>query len=148
MSEDSRLAAVTKASSDLGGPFSDIDHEQIAERFIAMYDALRLQQGEEVMQHQSRDKSTLEADNAMAPAAPVTAGAEPQPEWPYMVFALGPRVDDLLRDAARYRWLRAEHRISELFVGDGRDAINVDHHVPEVMDALIDAEIAREKDHD
>ena len=140
MSEDSRLAAVTKASSDLGGPFSDIDHEQIAERFIAMYDALRLQQGEEVMQHQPRDRSTLAVDNETAPAAPVTAGADPQPgwyvvlhdglpvsciqriskgwvnspdeltaEWPYMVFTLGPRVGDLLRDAARYRWLIDHH---------------------------------------
>lgn len=183
MSEDPRLAAVVKASSDLGGPFSDIDHEQIAERFIAMYDALRLQQGEEVRQHQSRDRSTLAVDNATAPAAPVTAGADPQPgwyvvlrngravdcihriskgwrrfgeelteEWPYMVFTLGPRVDDLLRDAARVKQM-------ERALGAAKDFIVLEElapaeHIFEIhkraevrakIYALIDAEIAREE---
>lgn len=184
MSEDPRLAAVTKASSDLGGPFSDIDHEQIAERFIAMYDALRLQQGEEVRQHQSRDRSTLAVDNATAPAAPITAGADPQPgwyvalhdgllvncieriedgwvngayelttEWPYMVFTLGPRIDDLLRDAARVKQM-------ERALGAAKDFIVLEElspaeHVFEIhkraevrakIYTLIDAEIARERE--
>lgn len=49
-------------------------------RFLPGFkDALRAfdQQGEEVRQHQPRDRSTLDPDNATAPAALVTAGADP-----------------------------------------------------------------------
>jgi hypothetical protein len=61
-------------------------------------------------------------------------------------WTLGPSIADLLRDAERYRWLREAHRLSEVFVGDGvGDAVNLDNSTPEQFDALIDAEIARER---
>lgn len=63
MSEDPRIAAVAKALRDLGGPFSDIDHEQMAERFIAMEDALQ--------------QATDSLITRRPPTAPITAGADP-----------------------------------------------------------------------
>src|SRR5690349_6379221 len=54
------------------------------------------------------------------------------------------RTDDA-RDAARYRWLRAEHRLSEVFVGDRGDALNFDNATPEEIDALIDEQIGVER---
>jgi hypothetical protein len=68
------------------------------------------------------------------------------PYKPFGTETLGPNVADLLRDADRYRWLRSEHRLSEVFIGDGGDALNIDNASPEEIDALIDTEIARDRE--
>lgn len=47
-------------------------------------------------------------------------------------------MNDIDRDAARYRWLRAEHRLSEIFIPGRGDAINLDNATPEMIDAIID----------
>lgn len=47
----------------------------------------------------------------------------------------------LLQDAIRYRWLREDHRLSEVFLDE--DAMNLDNTSPEMIDALIDEAMLR-----
>ena len=54
-------------------------------------------------------------------------------DWPFMVYTIGPRIDDLLRDAARLNWLIEHQRIG--LRGES----------PKEIRQAIDAEIAREK---
>ena len=56
-----------------------------------------------------------------------------QPEPLPVGWTLGPRIDDLLRDAARYRWLQGQRTYPF-------GSTNWDD-----LDSLIDAEIPREK---
>ena len=64
-------------------------------------------------------------------------------DWPYNTWTLGPRIEDLLRDAARYRWLLKQTAISGTELYDLYAACNWEPAEGQI-DALIDAEIARE----
>lgn len=71
----------------------------------------------------------------------MNVGHDLPPGW-----TLGPAIDDLLRDAARYRWLISKRRtykegarIAQWF--DDRDLCPSEDEIS----AMIDAEIAREK---
>ena len=68
--------------------------------------------------------------------------------WGYPVdlppgWTLGPRIEDLLRDAARYRWLLKQTAISGTELYDLYAACNWEPAEGQI-DALIEAEIARE----
>ena len=58
-------------------------------------------------------------------------------------WTLGPRIDDLLRDAARYRWLK-ETYYDETFAGLYDSPVDGGVN-SEQFDADIDAEVALEK---
>lgn len=62
-------------------------------------------------------------------------------------WTLGPRIDDLLRDAARYQWIVSHPgRMEDLYAACNWEPVyeTCSWRSPQV-DALIDAEIAREK---
>ena len=69
-------------------------------------------------------------------------------DWDYTIgmppgWVIGPRIEDLLRDAARYRWLLKQTVISGTELYDLYAACNWEPAEGQI-DALIDAEITRE----